>query len=133
MFTLVPTIRDRLASALGAGWSVGDGTLAHDRRQLPRAMVRMDAFAVTASSGAGVTLSPRYIVQLAASTDATTYEQIDAAVDVVIARLHHWAPSASKGWRLQLRDSRELQALEQGLFGFELLFATTTTRNGCKD
>lgn len=131
MFTLVPTIRARLAAALGAGWQVADGTVPHNRRTLPRAVVLMQAPDVATTSGPGVSLTPRYVVQIAASTEATAFTQIDAAFDAVIEHLHNWRPDApTKVGRLQLQAARDLEAIEQGLFGFELLFTATTARMG---
>jgi hypothetical protein len=131
MYTLVPAITARLRDALGACWHVCDGTLPHDRRPLPRAVVLMQAPDVSTTSGPGVSLAPRYVVQLAASAEATAFAQLDAAFDAVIARLHHWRPEGFHVARLQLQAARDLQAIEQELFGFELLFTTNTTRMGC--
>ncbi len=134
MFSLVPTLRDRLAAALGAGWQVADGTVPHDRRTLPRAVVLMQAPDVATTSGPGVSLTPRYVVQMAASTEATAFAQIDAAFDAVIGQLHNWRPDAvHKCGRLVLQAARDLEAIEQGLFGYELLFTTTTARMGYDD
>jgi len=136
MFSLVPVIADRLRSALGAGWQVGDGTVPHDKRTLPRAVVEVQAPEVEASSGPAVKLAPRYVVQIAASTtDTGAFAQLDAAMTAVIAQLHNWRPdfAAHKVSRLDLIAARDLQAIEQGLAGFELLFTTTTTRLGCDD
>ncbi len=131
MYSLVPAIVTRLHNALGVCWHVSDGTLPHNRRPLPRAVVLMQAPDVSTTSGPGVSIAPRYVVQLAASPDATAFAQLDAAFDVVIAQLHHWRPEGFHVARLQLQAARDLQAVEQELFGFELLFATTTTRMGC--
>ena len=135
MFALVPVIRDRLAAALGVGWHVGDGTQPHDRRPLPRAVVLLQAPDVATTSGPGVSLTPRYVVQLAVSAEATAFAQLDAAFDAVIAHLHHWRPDAAahKVGRMQLQAARDLEATEQALFGYELLFTTTTTRLGSDD
>lgn len=134
MFSLVPVIAARLQSALGASWQVGNGTVPHDRRTLPRAVVLMQAPDVATTSGPGVSLTPRYVVQIAASAEATAFAQIDAAFNAVIAQLHNWRPDAAhKCGRLVLQAARDLEAIEQGLFGYELLFTTATARMGYDD
>lgn len=133
MFALIPAIASRLQQALGPDWHVGDGTQPHDRRALPRAVVLMQAPDVATTSGPGVTLTPRYVVQLAVSTEASAFAQLDAAFDTVIAQLHHWRPDGHRTGRLQLTAARDLDAIDQALFGYELLLTTATTRLGCDD
>lgn len=134
MFAVIPTLATRLAAALaaalGAGWDVSDGTQAADRRALPRADVRIDGAALSGTSGPGVTLQLRYVVTLCISSTATAFAQLDAAVTQAIASLHHWRPDGQQS-RLQLQGFAELQTLDQGLFGYELAFTLTTTRQGC--
>jgi hypothetical protein len=133
MFTLVPLIVDRLRAALGIAWHVSDGLALLDRRPLQRAEVLMLAPSVEKTSGVSLTLKPGYAVQLVASTQDIRYEQLDAAFDAVIRSLHFWRPGACRVDRLQLSGARDMQFKEQELFGFELVFTTVTTRQGCNE
>lgn len=132
MFAHVPAIAARLAAALGAGWDVADGTQHTDRRALPRAGVRLSGAALERTSGPGVTLQLRYVVELCVSTTSTAFTQLDDAVTQAIAQLHHWKPTGQQA-RLQLQSFAEADFMDQSLFGYELAFTLTTTRMGCND
>lgn len=134
MYAQVPRIKDRLAAALGAGWLVVDGTEPQDRRELPRADVRLTGAAVTSTSGPGVALQARYIVRMVvdAQGSAAPFELLDAAVTAAIAALHHWRPEGANA-RLALQDMAEADFMDASLFGYDLAFVLSTTRHGSND
>lgn len=131
MYATVPRIKDHLAAALAADWLVVDGTEPQDRRDLPRADVRLTGAAVTSTSGPGVALQARYIVRLVVAAKGSTapFELLDAAVTTAIAALHHWRPEGADA-RLALQDMAEADFMDASLFGYDLAFALSTTRHG---
>ena len=133
MYAHIASIKTRLQAALPA-WVVVDGTEAQDRRELPRADVRLAGAVFEKASGPGVTLQARYLVSLVVDSSAAQqpFVQLDAAVDAAIARLHHWSPAGASA-RLVLQGLREMEYAQGGLFGYELGFTLITTRQGCND
>ena len=132
MFATVPALATRLSAALGAGWDVATGNQSADRRALPRADVRLGGAALSGTSGPNATLQLRYVVVLCVSSTATAFAQLDEAVTQVIGQLHHWRPAGQQA-RLQLQGFSEVDFLDQALFGYELAFTLTTTRQGSND
>ena len=134
MYAHIASIKNRLQNALGSAWVVVDGTEAQDRRELPRADVRMSGAALTATSGPGVTLQARYLVRLvvSASSAVQPFALLDAAVDAASASLHHWRPQGATA-RLALQGLAEVESAQAELFGYDLGFVLTTTRQGCND
>ena len=132
MFATVPSIATRLTAALGAGWSVATGNQSADRRALPRADVRLGGAALSGTSGPNATLQLRYVVVLCVSSTATAFAQLRGAGTQVIGPLHHWGPPRPPA-RPQLQGFSEVDFLDQALFGYELAFTLTTTRQGSND
>lgn len=133
MYAHIASIKSRLQAALPA-WTVVDGTEAQDRSELPRADVRLIGASFEKSSGPGVTLQARYLVRLVVDSSAAQqpFVLLDGAVDTAIGRLHNWRPDGASA-RLALQGLREMEYAQGGLFGYELGFALTTTRQGCND
>jgi hypothetical protein len=129
MFAAIPLITARLADALPSGWVVSDGTQHVDRSALPRAEVRLSGAGLDKSSGPTVVLRARCLVQLCVSTQDTAFAVLDAAVDAVIASMHHWSPGAGYD-RLQLESFAELEVMDQSLFGYQFAFTFPVVRAG---
>ena len=131
MYQYVAPITARLAEALGPQWAVVNGTEAQDRRQLPRASVRLSGAALSGTSGPGVTLQVRYSVHLVvdAGAAAAPFDKLDAAVTAAIAALHHWRPDGASA-RLALQGLTENDYLDASLFGYELGLSLTVMHQG---
>ena len=124
MFAHVPRIKDRLAQALSAGWTVVDGTEPQDRRGMPRADVRLDGASLEDVQGNAVSLNVRYVVTLVVESDGTRepFTSLDAAVDAVISSLHCWSPDGGpaspasiggRGLKLRLNIAQRLPRLHR--------------------
>lgn len=135
MFKALPLIAERLRTSVGVPWDVAHALEPHDKRGMPRVTVLMPSMLVGNTSGAGVTLKPAYPVQLVGDLSQLTAEQLDCAFDAVIGALHNWVPDPERIGRkvdgLRLDSMRAMDFAEQQLAGFELIFTTTTTRQGC--
>lgn len=94
--------------------------------------MRLGGAALSGTSGPNATLQLRYVVVLCVSSTATAFAQLDEAVTQVIGQLHHWRPAGQQA-RLQLQGFSEVDFLDQALFGYELAFTLTTTRQGSND
>ena len=131
MFAHVPRIKDRLAQALSAGWTVVDGTEPQDRRGMPRADVRLDGASLEDVQGNAVSLNVRYVVTLVVESDGTRepFASLDAAVDAVISSLHCWSPDGGPG-ALGMQGMAELDFATTSQFGYRLGFSLSTTRKG---
>lgn len=134
MYAAIASIKTRLQSALGAPWAVVDGTEAQDRRELPRADVRLAGAVFSSSSGSGVVLQARYLVRLVVDAGAAQqpFVLLDEAVDAAISSLHNWRPGGESA-RLSLQNIADVASVQSDLFGYDMGFALTITRQGCDD
>ena len=131
MFAHVLRIKDRLSQALAPGWTVVDGTEPQDRREMPRADVRLDGASLEEGQGIVVSLNVRYLITLAVDSDGTRqpFMALDAAVDAVIASLHCWSPDGGPSV-LGMEGIATIDPAATGMFGYQLGFSLSTTRKG---
>lgn len=134
MFAQVPSIKNRLATALGAAWLVVDGTDPQDRRELPRADVRLAGAVIASTSGPGVLMQARYTVRLVVDAQGSTtpFALLDSAVTTAIAALHYWRPEGANA-RLTLQDMAEADFMDASLFGYDMAFTLSVQRDGSND
>jgi hypothetical protein len=133
MYAHISSIQSRLQAALGAPWVVVDGAQAQDRRELPRADIRLSGASVLNSSGPRVTLQARYLLRLVACADgAPALAQLDRAVDAAIGALHHWAPPGAQD-RLALQGLSEVDHIDGSLWGYDLGFVLSAVRHGSNE
>ena len=134
MYAQITSIKNRLQAALGTPWVVVDGTEPQDRRDTPRADVRLSGATFKSASGPGVTLQPQYLVRLVvdAGAEHQPFALLDAAFDAAIASLHNWRPQGATS-RLALQGVAAVESTGVDLFGYDLGFVLTTTRQGCND
>ena len=132
MFKNVPLIAARAALALGAGWTVVDGSKSQDRSALPRADVRLRGAAKSSSSGPGVVLAAGYVLTLCVKRSSSQFAQLDESCDALIAKLHNWRPEGA-GYRLVLESIADVDFLDAELFGYEFTFSLIKQMDGCDE